>query len=152
MKQAYINKKDLFDKILSETNRLTSCLPSNANAAAVKRDLFSSYNAEPQTSFNRKINKLAKLVRHSHYLSFKNVSLKATNAKLVSVNPKHQRTTISNVMNLSNRNITIAEETLLKRGLSFCPTSKLDEVKLCQSTDIFCFEVHFQYILLFFLF
>ena len=57
------------------------------------------------------------------------------------MNPKHQRTTISNVVNLSNRNITIAEETLLKRGLSFFPTSKLDEVKLCQSTEIFCRKV-----------
>ena len=52
LKQAYIKQKDLFDIILSETNRLTSCLPSNVNAAAVKRDLFSSYNAELQTSFN----------------------------------------------------------------------------------------------------
>ena len=61
--------------ILSETNRLPSCLPSNVNAAAVKRDVFSSYNAELQTSFNRENNKL---VSHSRYLSFENVSLKAT--------------------------------------------------------------------------
>ena len=31
----------------------------------------------------------------------------------------------------------MAEETLLNRGLSFCPTSKLDEVQLCQSTNFF---------------
>ena len=142
MKQAYIKQTDLFEKILSETNRLTSCFPSNVNAAAVKRDIFSSYNAELQTSFNRKTNKkLAKLVSHSRYLSFENVSLKVTNVTLVSVNPKHQRTTFSNVINLSSRNITIAEETLLNRGLSFCPTSKLDEVKLFQSTEFFCREV-----------
>ena len=137
LKQAYIKQKDIFNKKKSETNRLTSCLPSNVNAAAVKRDLFSSYNAELQTSFNRKNNKLAKLVSYSRYLSFENVSLKATNVKLSSVNPKHQRTTLSNVINLSSRNITIAEETLLNRGLSFCPTSKLDEVRLCQSTENF---------------
>ena len=141
LKQAYIKQKDIFDKILSETNRLTSCHPSNVNAAAVKRDIFSSYNAELQTSFYRKNNKLAKLVSNSRYLSFENVSLKATNVKSASVNPKHQRTTISNVINLSSRNITIAEETLLNRGLSFCPTSKLDEAKLCQSTEIFCRKV-----------
>ena len=141
LKQAYIKQKDIFHKILSETNRLTSCLPSNVNAAAVKRDLFSSYNTELQTSFNRKINKLAKLVSNSRYLSFENVSLKATNVTLASVNPKHQRTTLSNVINVSSRNITIAEETLLNRGLSFCPTSKLDEVRLCQSTEIFCRKV-----------
>ena len=78
---------------------------------------------------------------NSRYLSFENVSLKATNVKLASVNPKHQRTTFSNIINLSSRNITIAEETLLNRGLSFCPTSKLDEVKLCQSTEDFCRKV-----------
>ena len=137
MKQAYIKRKDLFDKIISETNRLTSCLPSNVNAAAVVRDLYSSYNAELQTSFNRKNNKLAKLVSNSRYLTFENVSLKATNVKLASVNPKHQRTTLSNVINLSSRNITIAEETLINRGLSSCPTSKLDEVQLCESTAFF---------------
>ena len=110
-------------------------MPSiDVNAAAVKRDLFSSYNAELQTSFNRENNKLAKLERHSRYLSFENVSLKATNEFFLSMYPKHQRTTLSNVVNLSNRNITIAEETLLNRGLSFCPTSKLDEVQHCQST------------------
>ena len=129
LKQAYKKHKDLFDKILSETNRLTSCLPSNVNAAAAKRDLFSSYYADIQTSFNRKNNKLAKLVSHSRYLSFENVSLKAANMKLVSMNTEHQRTTLSNVINLSNRNITKAEETLLIRGISFCPSSKLDEVK-----------------------
>ena len=86
-------------------------------------------------------NKLAKLVSNSRYLSFKIVSLKDTNVKLASLNTKHQRTTLSNVINLSSRNITIAEETLLNRGLSFCPTSKLDEVKLCQSTEIFCRKV-----------
>ena len=53
------------------------------------------------------------------------------------MNPKHQRTTLRNVMNLSNSNITMAAETLLDRGLSFCPTSKLDEVQLCQSTEFF---------------
>ena len=106
MKQAYIIQKDIFDKKNYETNRLTSCLPSNVNAAAVKRDLFSSYNTELQTSFNRKNNKLAKLVSNSRYLSFENVSLKATNVKLASVNPKHQRATLSNVINLSSRNIT----------------------------------------------
>ena len=78
---------------------------------------------------------------HSRYISFENVSLKATNVKLESVNPNHQRTTISNVIYLSSRNITIAEETLLSRGLTFCPTSKLDEVKLCQSTEISCRKV-----------
>ena len=30
-----LKKEDLFHKILSETNRLTSCLPLNVNAAAV---------------------------------------------------------------------------------------------------------------------
>ena len=78
---------------------------------------------------------------NSRYLSFENVSLKATNVKLASVNPKHQRTTLSNAINLSSRNITIAEETLLNRGLSFCPTSKLDEDKLCQSTENVCRKV-----------
>ena len=87
-----------------------------------------------QTSFNRENNKLAKLVSHSRYLSFENVSIKVPSAKLVSLNPKHQRTTFNNVINLSSLNITIAEETLLNRGLSFCPTSRLDEVKLDQST------------------
>ena len=134
MNQAYIEQKDLFDNILSETNRLSSCHPSNVNASAVNRDLFSSYNAELQTSFNRENNKLAKLVSHSRYLSFENVSIKVPSAKLVSLNPKHQRTTFNNVINLSSLNITIAEETLLNRGLSFCPTSRLDEVKLDQST------------------
>ena len=65
-----------------------------------------------------KNNKLAKSVSHSRYISFENVSLKATNVELVSVKPKHQRTTISYVINLSSRNITIAQETLLNRGLS----------------------------------
>ena len=54
VRQAYIKQMYLFDKTLSETNRLTSCLPLNVNAAAVKRDLFSSYNVVLQTSFNRK--------------------------------------------------------------------------------------------------
>ena len=121
MKQAYIKQKDLFDIILSETNRLTSCPPSNVNAAAVKGDLFSTYNAELQTSFNRKNNKLDKLVSNSRYLSFENVSLKATNVKLAYVNPKHQRTTSSNVINLFSRNITIAEETLLNMDIHFVP-------------------------------
>ena len=35
LKKANKKQKDLFHKILSETNRLTSCLPSNINAAAV---------------------------------------------------------------------------------------------------------------------
>ena len=78
---------------------------------------------------------------HSRYLSFENVSLKAKNVKLESVNPNHQRTTISNVIYLSRSNITIAEDKLLSRGLTFCPTSKIDEVKLCQSTEIFCRKV-----------
>ena len=121
MKKAYIKQKDIFDKILYETNRLTSCLPSNVNAAAVKRDLFSTYNAELQTSFNRKNNKLAKLACNSRYLSFENVSLKATNVKLATVNPSHQRTTSSNVVNLFSRNITTAEETLLNMDFHFVP-------------------------------
>ena len=78
---------------------------------------------------------------HSRYLSFENVSLTVTNVKFVSVNPKHQGATISNVINVSNRNITIAEETLLNRGPSFCPTSKLDEVKLCHGTENHCRNV-----------
>ena len=134
MKQA-CKKQDLFDKILYETNRLTSCLPTNVNAAAVKRDLFFSYNAELQMLFNGKNNKLAIIVSHSRYLSFKNVSLEATNVQLVSMNPRHQRTTFSNVITLSNRNITMSVETLLNRGLSFCSTSKLDEVQFFQSTE-----------------
>ena len=78
---------------------------------------------------------------NSRYLSFENVSFKATNVKLASVNPFHQRTTISNVINLFSRNITVAEEKLFNRGLSFCPTSKLDEVKHCQSTENVCRQV-----------
>ena len=35
-------------------------------------------------------------------------------------------------------------ETLLNRGHSFCPTSKLDEVKLCQSTESFCRKVRLE--------
>ena len=46
------------------------------------------------------------------------------------MNPNHLRTTISNAIDLSNRNIAMAEETLFNRGLSFCPTSKFDEVQL----------------------
>ena len=37
----------------------------------------------------------------------------------------------------------MTEETLLNRGLSFCPTSKLDEVQLCQSKEFFFSEVRF---------
>ena len=119
MKQAYIKLNDLFDLIISQTNRLTSCLPSNVIAAAVKKDLFSTYNAELQTSFNRKNNKLAKLVSNSRYLSVQNVSLKATNVKLASMNPRHQRTTSSNDINVFLRNITIEEETLLNMDFNF---------------------------------
>ena len=119
MKQAYIKLNDLFDLIISQTNRLTSCLPSNVIAAAVKKDLFSTYNAELQTSFNRKNNKLAKLVSNSRYLSVQNVSLKATNVKLASMNPRHQRTTSSNDINVLLRNITIEEETLLNMDFNF---------------------------------
>ena len=134
LKKANKYQKDRLNKKKSETNRLTSCLPSNVNAATVNRDLFSSYKAELQTSFNRKNNKLAKLVSHSRYISFDNVSIKVKNAKLASMNTIHLRTTFRNAINLSNRNITMAEETLFNSGRSFCPTSKLDEVQLCQST------------------
>ena len=56
---------------------------------------------------------------NSRYLSVQNVSLKATNVKLASMNPRHQRTTSSNDINVFLRNITIEEETLLNMDFNF---------------------------------
>ena len=136
MKQVCKKTKSLLDKKNSPLMSLSSCHTTNVTAAVVKRALFSSYNAEPRTSFNGDNNRLATLMSYSLYSSFEYVFIKAANASLVSMNSKHQRTAHRNVINLSNRNITMVEETLLSRGLSFCPTSKLDEVQICQSTDI----------------
>ena len=56
------------------------------------------------------------MVSHSPYLSSENVSLKVTNVKLVSMNREHQRITFCKVINLSNRNITMAEDKIIKQG------------------------------------
>ncbi|KAJ8027654.1 hypothetical protein HOLleu_32855 [Holothuria leucospilota] len=46
-----------------------------------------------------------------------------------------------NVVNLSQHTLTEAEKSLLSRGLSFCPTAKLDTVELCQNTENFLRKV-----------
>ena len=76
-------------------------------------------------------------------LSIRTTAVKATHLKLVFLNPKRQRTKISNAINIYDCKIVIAEKASLNMGHSFCAMSKWDDVQLCQITRIFFFRFHY---------
>ncbi|KAJ8024104.1 hypothetical protein HOLleu_36734 [Holothuria leucospilota] len=104
-----------------------------AERSQVSDFLSRSYNRHQHVRFARKERKLRTLAREDPVL--KNLTEpERTWDKFGTTST----TNSPNVINLSSQSLTDTGQSILTKGLSFCPTTKLNDIELCQETTLFC--------------
>ncbi|XP_033119564.1 uncharacterized protein LOC117118940, partial [Anneissia japonica] len=134
---AYNNQHRINKDIANVTDQLSKLVSRN-DGKQINNFLYSTYNEELHKCFRSKREKIKKLSRRDPLLrglcDNPNSALFSCFPK-TTANDNDSRPTI--IANLSNRDLTTDQISVLQKGLSYCPTRKSDPINLCSDLDDF---------------
>ena len=133
IKSSYAKQNALNLSLSTSEQCLKDALPDYVDSNAVFKALDDSYKRKLNSCFKLKSKKLVSLINKDPITKFtadKDLPFLTSNFPK-SVRPKKQSSAEEKIANLSDYQLSRTEKSVLEKGLSFCPSRRLDEVGTC---------------------